>query len=147
MAAGAQILAWLGRAAGCRASLPLAVAGHRAPAGRHPPGPRGPGVYPGRAAHDTGAVGSGAGVGPPVAAPDGPRVTMVCVADTLHLAMERGTQPAAWGRKPGHGTSTLKAAMGKASRAWQDTQPRCRPCWQWQTTVRMCTTDTPFDRL
>src|SRR5262245_802743 len=36
-----------------------------------------------------------------------------------------GTKPDALGRKPCHWTSTLKAAMVKASRAWKYAQPRC----------------------
>src|SRR5205823_13744617 len=49
--------------------------------------------------------------------------------------MERGTKPAALGRKPCHWTSTLKAAMVNARRAWKYAQTRCMTFLKWHTKV------------
>jgi hypothetical protein len=76
MAAGTQILAWLGRAAGCRPSLPLAGSGRRASATRQTPGSRYTGVSPGGTADDASPVGPGARTDQPVAAPEGTLVPL-----------------------------------------------------------------------
>jgi hypothetical protein len=49
--------------------------------------------------------------------------------------MERGTKPDAVGRKPCHWTSTLKAAMVNARRAWKYAQTLCMTFSKWHTTV------------
>src|SRR5215472_10505544 len=60
---------------------------------------------------------------------------MILVFYRLNSAIERGTKPDAVGWKPCHWTSTLKAAMVNASRAWKYSQPRCMTFLKWQTTV------------
>src|SRR6266436_5249280 len=60
---------------------------------------------------------------------------MILVFYKLNSAIESGTKPDTLGRKPCHWTSTLKAAMVKARRAWKYSQPRCMTRLKWQTSV------------
>src|SRR5215813_9192643 len=53
----------------------------------------------------------------------------------LNSAIERGTKPDALGWNPCHWTSTLKAAIVNASRAWKYSQTRCMTFLKWQTNV------------
>src|SRR6266568_7292512 len=63
------------------------------------------------------------------------KLETILVFYRLNSAIERGTKPDALGSKPCHWTSTLKAAMVNASRAWQYAQTRCMTFLKWQTTV------------
>src|SRR3989442_861059 len=105
MAAGAQILAWLRRAAGCRAGLPLAVAGRRAPAARQTPGPRRTGVDEGGAADDASPEGPGARARQPVAAPEGTLVPLGRVAARLLSAGSARRRATSAGVRSTTGTS------------------------------------------
>ena len=58
----------------------------------------------------------------------------------MNSAIERGTKPCAFGRKPYHWTNTLKAAKVNARRAWKYAQTRCMTFLQWQTPVSIATT-------
>src|SRR6516164_11823695 len=60
---------------------------------------------------------------------------LVSVFYKLNSAIERGTKPDAVGWNPCHWTSTLKAAMVNARRAWKYAQPRCITFFKWQTSV------------
>src|SRR6266571_3813960 len=66
---------------------------------------------------------------------------MVLVFYKLNSAIERGTKPYMLGCKPCHWTSTLKAAMVNARRAWKDARPlpvSTTACVSCAHTVRAC---------
>src|SRR2546426_10032495 len=55
----------------------------------------------------------------------------------LNSAIERGTKPDALESKPCYWTSTLKAAIVNARRAWTYAQTRCMTFLKWLTTVNL----------
>src|SRR5262245_47708919 len=63
--------------------------------------------------------------------------TVTLVFYGLSSDIERRTKPDALGRKPCHWTTTLKAAIVKARRAWKYSQTRCMTFLKWHTTVSM----------
>jgi hypothetical protein len=54
-----------------------------------------------------------------------PSASRVFAYYTRNSARERGTKPDALGHTPCHGTSTSKAAVVHASRAWKNAPPQC----------------------
>ena len=58
------------------------------------------------------------------------------VSYKLNSAIERGTKPDAVGCKPYHWTSTLKAAIVNARRAWKYAQTRCMTFLKWHCDTR-----------
>src|SRR3989441_11781418 len=55
----------------------------------------------------------------------------------LNSAIERGTKPDALESKPCHWTSTLKAAIVNARRAWKYAQTRCMTFLKCMTSVSL----------